>query len=461
MGDAESALPSSKKRVAGRQISKDNPDPDDDVPEPEMGTFQRASEEVMATRRIVKVRRHQPASSAGSNPFSSIRLVPPTGSDAKTTSPADQPQTGADTAVSEDQNNNNEKIEKSGDEDEETENGAAVNETEGTIENNRKSAQDINDVLAAKSDETGENNRKSAEGIADISAAKSDEKVKSDTMEEVIQPLQMGNVVQNGGKEAEEDAGEGAGEEDGEETEKKTGNETEKAVGEETEKEKLENDHKGATVSAGSFSSFQQLSSSQNAFTGLAGTGFSNSSFSFGSIAKAGSTFGASSGSLFGLTNNGSSFLSLPGTAPDASKSSKLSMQEVPVETGEENEKALFTADAILYEYLDGGWKERGKGELKVNISISGAEKARLVMRARGNYRLILNASLYSDMSLTNMDKRGITFACVNSIGEGNNALATFALKFKDSSIVEEFRGVVTAHKGKRAPVLKTPENSP
>ncbi|KAG1335486.1 Nuclear pore complex protein NUP50A [Cocos nucifera] len=430
----ESALPSSKKRVAGGQLSKDNPDPDDDVPEPEMGTFQRASEEVMATRRIVKVRRHQPESSAGSNPFSSIRLVPPTGSDAKTTSPADQPQTGADTTISEDQNNNNEKTEKSGDEDKETENGAAVNET--------------------KSDETGENNRKSAEGITDMLAAKSDEKVKSDTMEEVIHPLQMGNVVQNGGKEAGKVAGEVAG---GEET----GNEMEKAVGEGTEKEKLENDHKGTTVSAGSFSSFQQLSSSQNAFTGLAGTGFSNSSFSFGSIAKAGSTLGASSGSLFGLTNNGSSSLSLPGTAPDASKSSKLSMQELPVETGEENEKALFTADAILYEYLDGGWKERGKGELKVNISISGAEKARLIMRARGNYRLILNAGLYPDMSLTNMDKRGITFACVNSIGEGNNALATFALKFKDSSIVEEFRGVVTAHKGKKAPVLKTPENSP
>lgn len=434
MGDAESALPSSKKRVASRQRTKDDSDTDDDVPEPGKGTFQKASEEVMATRRIVKVRRHQPTSSAGSNPFANIRLVPPTGSGAKTTSPA---------------------------ENEETENGAAVNETEGTAENNRKSAEDINDVSVAKSDETGEDNRKSAEDITDMSTAKSNEKVKSNTVEEVIQPLEMGNKVKNGGKEAEKDAQEVAGAEDGEETEKIAGSEAEKAVGEETEKEKLENDHKGTTVLAGSFSSFQQLSSSQNAFTGLAGTGFSNSSFSFGSVAKAGSTFGASSGSLFGLTNNGSSPSSLPITAPDASKSVKLSMQEVPVETGEENEKALFTADAILYEYLDGGWKERGKGELKVNVSLAGADKARLIMRARGNYRLILNASLYPDMSLTNMDKRGITFACVNSIGEGNNALATFALKFRDSGIVEEFRGVVTSHKGKKAPVLKTPENSP
>ena len=82
-------------------------------------------------------------------------------------------------------------------------------------------------------------------------------------------------------------------------------------------------------------------------------------------------------------------------------------------------------------------------------------------MRARGNYRLILNASLYPDMKLTNMEKRGITFACMNSTGEEKEGLSTFALKFKDASIVEEFRAAVMAHKGETTAVLKTPENSP
>nr|CAD1829093.1 unnamed protein product [Ananas comosus var. bracteatus] len=54
MADGENAAPASKKRVAGVQLSKDNPEVDDDTSETEMGTFQRASEEVMATRRIVK-----------------------------------------------------------------------------------------------------------------------------------------------------------------------------------------------------------------------------------------------------------------------------------------------------------------------------------------------------------------------------------------------------------------------
>ena len=138
-------------------------------------------------------------------------------------------------------------------------------------------------------------------------------------------------------------------------------------------------------------------------------------------------------------------------------------MQEVTVETGEENEKSVFNADSVLFEFLDGGWKERGKGEIKVNVSSTGTGKARLVMRARGNYRLILNAGLYSEMKLTAMEKKGVTFACMNSNGEGKkDGLSTFALKFKDPSIAEEFRAVVTEHKGKTTTAgLKTPENSP
>uniref|UniRef100_A0A0A9AFC9 RanBD1 domain-containing protein n=1 Tax=Arundo donax TaxID=35708 RepID=A0A0A9AFC9_ARUDO len=137
-------------------------------------------------------------------------------------------------------------------------------------------------------------------------------------------------------------------------------------------------------------------------------------------------------------------------------------MPDGPVETGEENEKVVFTADSALYEYLDGGWKERGKGELKLNVPVSGGERARLVMRAKGNYRLVLNASLYDDMSLKDMDKKGVTFACMNSISESQSGLATFALKFKDTVTREDFKAAVEAHKVRKATdTLKMPENSP
>jgi len=90
MADEELA-PSSKKRVADTQINKDNPEPDDDGPEQEMGMFKKASEEVMATRRIVKVRRQQPSSAPSSNPFSAIRFAP-TDSSAQASAPVQEPQ---------------------------------------------------------------------------------------------------------------------------------------------------------------------------------------------------------------------------------------------------------------------------------------------------------------------------------------------------------------------------------
>lgn len=86
-------------------------------------------------------------------------------------------------------------------------------------------------------------------------------------------------------------------------------------------------------------------------------------------------------------------------------------------------------------------------------------------MRSKGNYRLILNASLYPEMKLASMDKKGITFACVR---ESKSGLSTFALKFKDPAIVEKFRAVIEEHKKSKpmsvkavAAPLKTPENSP
>ncbi|GMH15953.1 hypothetical protein Nepgr_017794 [Nepenthes gracilis] len=76
-------------------------------------------------------------------------------------------------------------------------------------------------------------------------------------------------------------------------------------------------------------------------------------------------------------------------------------------------------------------------------------------MQARGNYRLILNPFLYPDMKLPCMDKRGITYACVNSGAEGKIVWSIFALKFKDGSVVW------VLHKGEATPAMKTLENLP
>ncbi|XP_050233867.1 nuclear pore complex protein NUP50A-like [Mercurialis annua] len=453
MGDAENTLPPSKKRAAGREISRDNPglDDDEDVEE-ETGTFKRASDQVLAARRIVKVRRNQTSSTPSSNPFAGIRLVPPTEATAAPAVARTEAVTTAEKVFEETKSDAGKETKEGTDE--------TVNQLErkteewvAEIAENKEVAEDKENITVA--DEATES-KIDNEMPAEDDNTENEEVKGGDSQNDKT----VGSEV----KENEKTAG-------GEETQDEKAAEADK-----TEEKKVNgSDNADPIAESTQLSSFQQLSSSQNAFTGLAGTGFSTSSFTFGSASKDGPILGTGTGSLFGqktdqpsfgfgLSNNGSSSIFNTTGSSIGSKNEGTgfpSMQEVSVETGEENEKLVFSADSVLFEFFNGGWKERGKGELRVNVSTAGTERARLLMRARGNYRLILNASLYPDMKLANMDKRGVTFACMNSTGETKDGLSTFALKFKDASVVEEFQSAVAAHKDKIDQALKTPENSP
>ncbi|CAA7057953.1 unnamed protein product [Microthlaspi erraticum] len=433
MGDAENAQQPSKKRGALKELSRENPgldDEDDDSSALEGATFKTASEEVLASRRIVRVRRRDPSAAAAaappaSNPFAGIRLVPFTApAPATAAAETNEPLLKSNSAPSEKR--------------QETQDDGRSDTTKEIIDGGEK---DETEAVSTGEDGGAEN--------------KIDDDAKTTTTKD-------------------EDAA-------GEETEKAKDDKEADSVNKESGGDKTEKEEEGTDKngdSGGALSSFQQHSSSKNAFTGLASTGFSTSSFSFGLASQEGSGSGSltqQSSFSFGLPNNGKS--SLFGTSSVTTESAGAttttafpSKQEVSVETGEENEKAAFTADSVMYEYFEGGWKERGKGELKVNVSsstTSDISSARLVMRSKGNYRLILNASLYPEMKLASMDKKGITFACVNSVSEAKDGLSTFALKFKDPSVVEEFRAVVEEYKESKPAVveasapLKTPENSP
>jgi len=511
MGDAENALTSSKKRAASSEISRDNPGLDDDGSvEQETGTFKKASDEVLARRKIVKVRRSQTTSTPSSNPFAGIRLVPPTEPIAAPAVATIEVVSARQQVSEEGQSDTCEEVEKGkGEKSELSESEidkpvaevATCKTDEPVAETavDKVSVEDKGKAVDKPLTEISEDEEKSkeSEGKTDEPVAETavDKVSVEDKGKAVDKPVTEISKDEEKSKESEgktdepvaENAIEKESSEDkginsavNEATELKVDNE--KPAEDETEKENAGGDAENQdkkdngneivypSTEGAPLNSFQQLSSSQNAFTGLAGTGFSTSTFTFGSVPKDGSVLGSGSGSLFGqkneqpsfgfgLSNNGSS--SLSSVVSKTEGSGFPSMQEVPVETGEENERVVFSADSVLFEFLDGGWKERGKGELKVNVSSAGAERARLLMRARGHFRLILNASLYPDMKLANMDKRGITFACMNSIGEGKDSLSTFALKFKDGSIVEEFCAAVTAHKDKAPAAMKTPENSP
>ncbi|XP_010503629.1 PREDICTED: nuclear pore complex protein NUP50B-like [Camelina sativa] len=416
MGDSENAQQPSKKRAALKELSRDNPGLDDDDDDDDedtsalaSGTFKTASEEVLATRKIFRAKRRDPSATAAaplaSNPFAGIRLVPFTAHVPSTTAEqTNKPLSGLDSTEDDGRCDATNDDEKS-----EAVNTGDGGEADNKIEDETKTTTEIDVAAETAKDDNGNS--------------------------EAVDKDSGGNQTEKEGKEG-----------DGNEDTEKNGD-------------------------SGGLSSFHQHSSSKNAFTGLASTSFSASLFSFGLVPQQGSEQSPFS---FGLSSNGnSSLFGASGSASIVTKSTETtttafpSKQDVSVETGEENEKAAFTADSVMFEYLEGGWKERGKGELKVNVSTADNGKARLVMRSKGNYRLILNASLYPEMKLANMDKKGITFACVNSINEAEKGLSTFALKFKDPTVVEEFRAVIEKHKESKPSVveaaapLKTPENSP
>ncbi|KAL9677962.1 hypothetical protein QQ045_015800 [Rhodiola kirilowii] len=451
MADAENAIPPSKKRAAGREISKDNPGLDDDdenVSEQELGTFKKASDEVLATRRIVKVRRQTPSAAPSSNPFAGIRLVPPkaaTDIPIAATSSASVKEVIKETEVAGDKGQDGAvgKVEKEVG-DTEARNGLEKKQIEDPSENK------TNEV------ESGVASEKETLEVKDSGTALEDSKSEVDVnkVEETGDTNKVEENVEEGG-----------------EANKVEENDVQGLVQDVGDENKVNENSVGG---ASNLNPFQQLSGSKNAFTGFTGTGFSGSAFSFNPIAKDGTAASAvsepSTGQkteqpLFGFglsaTNGNNSLFGIKDSSISKSEASGGPLQEVPTETGEENETAVFSANSALFEYHDGGWKERGRGEVKVNVSTLEGSKARLVMRTKGNYRLILNASLYPEMKLTYMDKKGITFACINSNGEEIGSLSTYALKFKDGSVADEFHAVVTSHKGTPTAMLKTPENSP
>ncbi|KAJ5787525.1 hypothetical protein N7457_002515, partial [Penicillium paradoxum] len=73
---------------------------------------------------------------------------------------------------------------------------------------------------------------------------------------------------------------------------------------------------------------------------------------------------------------------------------------EQTIETGEENETTEYSAKGKLYYFDDKKWKERGAGTFKVNLKSEsdGKKSARMIMRADGAHRVMLNSAIWDTM---------------------------------------------------------------
>ncbi|KAL8808899.1 MAG: hypothetical protein Q9200_003914 [Gallowayella weberi] len=76
--------------------------------------------------------------------------------------------------------------------------------------------------------------------------------------------------------------------------------------------------------------------------------------------------------------------------------------QQQEVDTGEAGEESLFLSPrAQLYIFDSGGWKEKGKGAFKLNVSdVEGEKKARFIMRAHQTFRVLLNQPVFKKMQV-------------------------------------------------------------
>ncbi|GAD93793.1 nuclear protein export protein Yrb2 [Paecilomyces variotii No. 5] len=76
---------------------------------------------------------------------------------------------------------------------------------------------------------------------------------------------------------------------------------------------------------------------------------------------------------------------------------------EQPIETGEEEEVTYFSCKAKLFGFSGKEWKERGLGTFKVNVREpigEGKKTARLIMRADGVLRVMLNTPIFNGMTV-------------------------------------------------------------
>ncbi|XP_039296203.1 E3 SUMO-protein ligase RanBP2 isoform X2 [Nilaparvata lugens] len=111
---------------------------------------------------------------------------------------------------------------------------------------------------------------------------------------------------------------------------------------------------------------------------------------------------------------------------------------QVPVTTGEEDETALYTHRAKLFRFVDGEWKERGLGDVKI-LKHNKTGKLRLLMRREMILKVCLNHFLTDELNFQPKDDKTWLW-CAIDYSEGEVAQEKFALRFKTADIAGEFK---------------------
>lgn len=226
------------------------------------------------------------------------------------------------------------------------------------------------------------------------------------------------------------------------------------------------------------FGSALAAKTSASGFGALAGAGGNKPSFGFGLLQPPSQDAKADSDTSFkgfkaqADTADPDAPAQLFGAKPSAPADVRLS--GLPAEkvgadeelvTGEEDEQTVWSADGTLFEFGSNGWKERGRGQARVKAATNG--QGRIIMRQRGNLRLLLNANLWPDMAVNRMDGGiGVTFAVYNAASDVSTSeadgpaedvddkgkvklkMTTYAFRTKGPQVLTDFAAAIESHKG-------------
>ncbi|TIA80269.1 hypothetical protein E3P98_02796 [Wallemia ichthyophaga] len=111
-----------------------------------------------------------------------------------------------------------------------------------------------------------------------------------------------------------------------------------------------------------------------------------------------------------------------------------LNLAPKETKTGEEDEQNVFQIRSKLYILHDkeGNWKERGVGLFKLNKNSN--RRSRLVMRADGVLRVILNVALFPKMPVQLAQDKFVRFSAPSE----DNRLEHFTVKFGNAKLAEQ-----------------------
>lgn len=115
--------------------------------------------------------------------------------------------------------------------------------------------------------------------------------------------------------------------------------------------------------------------------------------------------------------------------------------EKIVIKTGEEDEDVLYSHRAKLFRFVDGEWKERGLGDVKI-LKHKATDKIRVVMRREQIFKICLNHFLTHDIEYKTKDDKSWHFV-VNDYSESVLELMNFCLRFKTHEVALGFKTAI------------------